>query len=95
MPEVKRFWARNYKSLRDVALGFPTKLTAAADGAELDQTNMPAGVLKTFIVEAALYANPALLVVDEFENSLHPEAQQFLIDVTLSELVKSGLLEMA
>jgi predicted ATPase len=52
---------------------------AAADGAELDQTNMPAGVLKTLIIETALYTS-ALLVVDEFENSLHPEAQQFLID---------------
>jgi predicted ATPase len=53
---------------------------ATADGAELDQTNMPAGVLKTLIIETALYTSPALLVVDEFENSLHPEAQQFLID---------------
>jgi predicted ATPase len=53
---------------------------AAANGVELDQTNMPAGVLKTLIVEAVLRANPALLIIDEFENSLHPEAQQFIID---------------
>jgi predicted ATPase len=53
---------------------------AAESGLVLDQTNMPAGVLKTLIVEAVLRTNPMLVVIDEFENSLHPEAQQFLID---------------
>jgi predicted ATPase len=65
---------------------------AAADGAELDQTNMPAGVLKTLIIETALYTDPALLVVDEFENSLHPEAQQFLIDEIRSRDVYAVLM---
>jgi predicted ATPase len=63
-----------------------------ADGAELDQTNMPAGVLKTLIIETALRTNPALLVVDEFENSLHPEAQQFLIDEIRSRGVYAVLM---
>jgi AAA15 family ATPase/GTPase len=25
--QIRRFWVRNFKSLRDVELGFPTKLT--------------------------------------------------------------------
>jgi predicted ATPase len=63
-----------------------------ANGAELDQTNMPAGVLKTLIVEAVLRTNPALLVIDEFENSLHPETQQFIIDEIRSRDIYAVLM---
>jgi predicted ATPase len=51
-----------------------------ADGVTLPLATIPAGVLKTLIVETALYSKPAVIVIDEFENSLHPELQQFLID---------------
>ncbi len=63
-----------------------------ADGTVLDQTNMPAGVLKTLIVETVLYTNPVLVVIDEFENSLHPEAQQFLMDELRSRGVYAVLM---
>jgi predicted ATPase len=65
---------------------------ATSSGVELDQTNMPAGVLKTLIVEAVLHANPVLVVIDEFENSLHPEAQQFLMDELRSRDVYAVLM---
>jgi len=65
---------------------------ATANGAELDQTNMPAGILKTIIVETVLHTNPVLVVIDEFENSLHPEAQQFLIDEFRSRGVYAVLM---
>ena len=55
------------------------KLTTE-DGTALTQATMPSGVLKTLIVEAALMMRPTMIVIDEFENSLYPEAQQFLID---------------
>jgi predicted ATPase len=55
------------------------KLTTE-DGAVLTQATMPSGVLKTLILETVLMTEPTMLVVDEFENSLDPEAQQFLID---------------
>jgi len=55
------------------------KLTTE-DGVTLTQATMPSGVLKTLILEAVLETKPAIVVVDEFENSLDPEAQQFLID---------------
>jgi len=50
------------------------------DGLRLAPTSIPQGVLKTLILESLLKWEPSLLVVDEFENSLHPELQQFLLD---------------
>jgi predicted ATPase len=50
------------------------------DGVRLTPISIPHGVLKTLIIESLLRWRPTLLVVDEFENSLHPELQQFLID---------------
>lgn len=51
-----------------------------ADDLRLAPISIPQGVLKTLILESLLRWRPTLLVVDEFENSLHPELQQFLID---------------
>ena len=65
---------------------------ATSSGVELDQTNMPAGVLKTLIVETVLHTNPVLVVIDEFENNLHPEAQQFLMDELRSRGVYAVLM---
>jgi predicted ATPase len=65
---------------------------ATEGGLVLDQTNAPSGVLKTLIVEAVLHANPMLVVIDEFENSLHPEAQQFLMDEFRSRGVYAVLM---
>jgi len=53
---------------------------AAENGVTLTQATMPSGVLKTLILETALMMRPTMVVVDEFENSLDPEAQQFLMD---------------
>jgi len=50
------------------------------DGLRLAPISIPQGVLKTLILESLLKWEPSLLVVDEFENSLHPELQQFLLD---------------
>jgi predicted ATPase len=50
------------------------------DGLRLAPISIPQGVLKTLILESLLAWEPSLLVVDEFENSLHPELQQFLLD---------------
>jgi predicted ATPase len=65
---------------------------ATEGGLVLDQTNAPSGVLKTLIVESALRADPMLVVVDEFENSLHPETQQFLMDEFRSHGVYAVLM---
>ena len=61
-------------------------LKLSTDGVSLPSVAIPSGVLKTLIIEAALYAKPTVVVIDEFENSLHPELQQFLMD----ELRNSG-----
>jgi predicted ATPase len=51
-----------------------------ADGLRLAPPSIPQGALKTLILESLLARGPSLLAVDEFENSLHPELQQFLLD---------------
>jgi predicted ATPase len=56
------------------------------DGLRLAPPSIPQGALKTLILESLLEWEPSLLAVDEFENSLHPELQQFLLD----ELRSSG-----
>jgi len=48
--EIRRFWVKNYKSLRDVALDFPRKLTVVAG---------PSGSGKTALAEAFLLLSDA------------------------------------
>jgi len=69
----------------DLRLGFSVTedgrvfLKLVADGTTLTPASIPSGVLKTLIIESLL-SRAGVIVVDEFENSLHPELQQFLMD---------------
>jgi predicted ATPase len=54
-------------------------LKLVADGVVLTPASIPSGVLKTLIIESLL-SRAGVIVIDEFENSLHPELQQFLMD---------------
>ena len=60
--------------------GVLTLKLVTENGVVLTQATAPSGLLKTLIIEAALMMQPTMMVIDEFENSLDPEAQQFLID---------------
>jgi hypothetical protein len=51
-----------------------------SDTAQVTPPSIPSGVLKTLIIESLLLWRPTLIVIDEFENSLHLELQQFLMD---------------
>jgi predicted ATPase len=70
---------------QDLRLGFSVTedgrvfLKLVADGTTLTPTSIPSGVLKTLIIESLL-SRAGVVVIDEFENSLHPELQQFLMD---------------
>jgi len=70
---------------QDLRLGFSVTedgrvfLRLVADGTTLTPTSIPSGVLKTLIIESLLN-RAGVIVIDEFENSLHPELQQFLMD---------------
>jgi predicted ATPase len=69
----------------DLRLGFSVTedgrvfLKLVADGTTLTPASIPSGVLKTLIIESLLN-RAGVIVIDEFENSLHPELQQFLLD---------------
>jgi predicted ATPase len=69
----------------DLRLGFSVTedgrvfLKLVADGVTLTPASIPSGVLKTLIIESLLN-RAGTIVIDEFENSLHPELQQFLMD---------------
>jgi AAA15 family ATPase/GTPase len=54
-------------------------LKLVVDGTTLTPASIPSGVLKTLIIESLL-SRAGVIVIDEFENSLHPELQQFLLD---------------
>jgi predicted ATPase len=69
----------------DLRLGFSVTedgrvfLRLVVDGTTLTPASIPSGVLKTLIIESLL-SRAGVIVIDEFENSLHPELQQFLMD---------------
>jgi predicted ATPase len=69
----------------DLRLGFSVTedgrvfLKLVVDGTTLTPASIPSGVLKTLIIESLL-SRAGVIVIDEFENSLHPELQQFLLD---------------
>jgi predicted ATPase len=72
--------------IQDLKLGFSVTedgrvfLKLVADGVTLTPASIPSGVLKTLIIESLLLRGASVIVIDEFENSLHPELQQFLMD---------------
>jgi hypothetical protein len=69
----------------DLRLGFSVTedgrvfLKLVVDGTTLTPASIPSGVFKTLIIESLL-SRAGVIVIDEFENSLHPELQQFLMD---------------
>jgi len=55
-------------------------ISIQVDGVKLLPPSQPDGALKALLVEAALLSKPSMIAIDEFEDSLHPLAQQFLLD---------------
>ncbi len=54
------------------------------DGLELSPPGISDGFYKTLAILTAIYLKPPLLIIDEIENSLHPETLELIID-TLRE----------
>ncbi|KUJ93464.1 MAG: hypothetical protein XD40_1314 [Archaeoglobus fulgidus] len=48
---------------------------------EFSKEHLPEGMLKLIVILTALERNPAILMIDEVENSLHPEILEFLVEV--------------
>ena len=70
----------NYSIVFDVTTDGRVFLSLVVDGLKLPPVSIPQGVLKTLVVESLIMWRPTIIVIDEFENSLHPELQQFLLD---------------
>ena len=70
----------NYNIVFDVTTDGRVFLSLVVDGLKLPPVSIPQGVLKTLAVESLIMWRPTIIVIDEFENSLHPELQQFLLD---------------
>ena len=47
---------------------------------EYSKEHLPDGLLKLLVILTALEQNPSILLIDEIENSLHPELLEFLIN---------------
>jgi len=52
---------------------------------EISKEHLPDGLVKALVVLTALEQNPSILLIDEIENSLHPELLEFLIAVLKEE----------
>ena len=61
-------------------------LRLVVDGVELAPPSIPEGAWKTMALMAAVLMGSSVIAVDEFENSLHPFAQELLLE----ELRRSG-----
>ncbi len=55
-------------------------LKLVIEGVEVPPVGIPSGVWKALAIETALSLKPTLIAIDEFENSLHAEAQKYLLD---------------
>jgi predicted ATPase len=70
----------NYSIVFDVTTDGRVFPSLVVDGLKLPPVSIPQGVLKTLMIESLIIWKPTVIVIDEFENSLHPELQQFLLD---------------
>ena len=61
------------------------------DGLELKPTMVADGLWKVLTIMVAIERKPKLLVIDELENSLHPEAIEYVVN----ELKNSGSIVIA
>ncbi|RLI83055.1 MAG: hypothetical protein DRP01_09385, partial [Archaeoglobales archaeon] len=52
---------------------------------EFSKEHLPDGLIKLLVILTALEQNPSILLIDEIENSLHPELLEFIINVLREE----------
>jgi len=52
---------------------------------EFSKEHLPDGLIKMLVILTAIEQNPSILLIDEIENSLHPELIEFLVEMLREE----------
>ena len=89
---LKEIW--NVKNLmikfEDLPYGYISLNFEIEEKITIIQASIPDGIWKALAIEAAILSNPTMIIIDEFENSLHARAQ----DLLLEELRNSNALSI-
>jgi len=89
---LKEIW--NVKNLmikfEDLPYGYISLNFEIEEKITIIQASIPDGIWKALAIEAAILSNPTMIIIDEFENSLHARAQ----DLLLEELRNSDALSI-
>ena len=84
LPERIEYAVENYFNGRIYFKNMNLYLYDLDKRTEYSKEHLPDGLLKLLVILTALEQNPSILLIDEIENSLHPELLEFLIN-TLKE----------
>ena len=89
---LKEIW--NVKNLmikfEDLPYGYISLNFEIEEKITIIQASIPDGIWKALAIEAAILSKPTMIIIDEFENSLHARAQ----DLLLEELRNSDALSI-
>ena len=84
LPERIEYALENYFNGRGYFKDMNFYLYDLSSRTEFSKEHLPDGLIKLLVILTALEQNPSILLIDEIENSLHPELLEFIIS-TLRE----------
>ncbi len=84
LPERIEYALENYFNGRGYFKNMNFYLYDLNSRTEFSKEHLPDGLIKLLVILTALEQNPSILLIDEIENSLHPELLEFIIG-TLKE----------
>ena len=84
LPERIEYALENYFNGRGYFKNMNFYLYDLNSRTEFSKEHLPDGLIKLLVILTALEQNPSILLIDEIENSLHPELLEFIVS-TLKE----------
>jgi predicted ATPase len=85
LPKRIEYALENYFSGRGYFKNMNFYLYDLNSRTEFSKEHLPDGLIKLLVILTALEQNPSILLIDEIENSLHPELLEFVINVLREE----------